>query len=585
MERRVSARKVAHRRRIAGSLVAPGALGLAALLATPWSNPGSPTTTATALTAAASNACYDMVSIAVAGRGDTPRPGTHQMLVAPDGTPLPASYSSNYTSPWIDEVVNAPQQAVGGGSYAAVYVEYPANMNSYEDAVNAGVDNTEAVMRSIHASCPDTKFSIVGYSEGADVARRVAMEVGNQESADGSYEILDPASVVGVVILADAGRDLASGPFPGAENEFRNPDGFDLAYQSGQSGTPGRGALPGTSGSFGALDGKVASFCSEGDLTCSAPENIALLQLAINVGRQLNVDSLQKDGLTPATGQDLAVVLGQVALAAFADIQAQGDWMQSDETFLDVLVKVSDPAYKPGTATTAASAQTGPISSNKAVDLVYLPTKVRNEIIGFIEDNENTIQVAMSDPYQQTLGEGTGHHFDYWRDADAGDGKPLTSAQYSAAWLTHLAQEAEKGRQSAAAAEPSTAKLAAASTKSAEGTSVAPTADIATKPRLASSAGTTTQTTSSVATSTTTPTTAPSKVATTSSPASPPASSAAAEVVAETTPPTAEPPTAVEYAPEPTTTVTTAVEPTQTVVSRAATTTPAVTTTPQPAAG
>ncbi|MBC2637977.1 MULTISPECIES: cutinase family protein [unclassified Rhodococcus (in: high G+C Gram-positive bacteria)] len=581
MERRGSARKVAHRRRIAGSLVAPGALGLVALLATPWSNPGSPATTATALTAAASNACYDMISIAVAGRGDTPREGTHQMLVAPDGTPLPASYSSNYTSPWIDEVVNAPQQAVGGGSYAAVYVEYPANMNSYEDAVNAGVDNTETVMRSIHASCPDTKFSIVGYSEGADVARRVAMEVGNQESADGSYEILDPASVVGVVILADAGRDLASGPFPGAENEFRNPDGFDLAYQSGQSGTSGQGALPGTSGSFGALDGKVASFCSEGDLTCSAPENIALLQLAINVGRQLNVDSLQKDGLTPATGQDLVVVLGQVALAAFADIQAQGDWMQSDETFLDVLVKVSDPAYKPGTVTTAASAQTGPISSNKAVDLVYLPTKVRNEIIGFIEDNENTIQVAMSDPYQQTLGEGTGHHFDYWRDANAGDGKPLTSAQYAAAWLTHLAQEAEKGKQSAAVAEPSTAKLAAASTKSAEVTSVAPTTDSAKKPQLASSAGSTTQTTSGSVTPTTTPTT----VATTSSPASVPASSAAAQVVAETTAPVSEPQTAVEYEPEPTTTITTAVEPTQTEVSRSATTTPVVTTTRQPAVG
>ncbi|TQC46005.1 cutinase family protein [Rhodococcus sp. WS4] len=572
MERRVSARKVAHRRRIAGTLVAPGALGLAALLVTPWSNPGSPATTATALTAAASNACYDMVSIAVAGRGDTPREGTHQMLVASDGTPLPASYSSNYSSPWIDEVVNAPQQAVGGGSYAAVYVEYPANMNSYEDAVNAGVDNTETVMRSIHASCPDTKFSIVGYSEGADVARRVAMEVGNQDGKDGSYEILDPASVVGVVILADAGRDVGAGPFPGAENEFRSPDGFDLAYQSAQSGTSGRGALPGTSGSFGALDGKVASFCSEGDLTCSAPENIALLQLAINVGRQLNVDSLQKDGLTPATGQDLAVVLGQVALAAFADIQAQGDWMQSDETFLDVLVKVSDPAYKPGTVTTQTDTPTGPISSNKAVDLVYLPTKVRNEIIGFIEDNENTIQVAMSDPYQQTLGEGTGHHFDYWRDANAGDGKPLTSAQYAAAWLTHLAQEAEKGEQRAAVAEPSTAKLAAAPTKPAEVTAVAPTTtDSAKKPQLASSAVTTSHTTSS----TTTPTTT---IATTSSPEP----TTAAEVVAETAVPSSEPQVAAETS----VTTTTAAKPTDTEVSQSVTTTtPVVTTTLQPTAG
>ncbi|CAG7623876.1 cutinase family protein [Rhodococcus opacus] len=573
MERRVSARKVAHRRRIAGNLIAPGALGLAALLATPWSNPGSPATTATALTAAASDACYDMVSIAVAGRGDTPREG-NRMLVAPDGTRLPASYSSDYSSPWIDEVVNAPQQSVGGGSYAAVYIEYPANMNSYEDAVNAGVDNTETVMRSIHASCPDTKFSIVGYSEGADVARRVAMEVGNQDGQDGSYDILDPASVVGVVILADAGRNLGGGPFPGSENEFRNPDGFDLAYQSGQAGTSGRGALPGTSGSFGALDGKVASFCSEGDLTCSAPENIALLQLAINVGRQLNVDSLQKDGLTPATGQDLAVVLGQLALAAFADIQSQDNWMQSDETFLDVLVKVSDPAYKLDAAAAQTDTSAGPISSNQAVDLVYLPAKVRNEIIGFIADNQNTIQVAMSDPYQQTLGEGTGHHFDYWRDANAAGGKPLTSAQYAAAWLTHLAQEAEKGEARAAAAEPSTAKLAAASTKETEASQVAPTTDSAKKAQLASNPVGTTTTTSSSPTPTTT-------VATTTSPEP----TTVVEVAAE--PATSAPQAVAETAEIADTSVvtTTAAEPTATTVSESpTTTTPVVTTTTVPPA-
>ncbi|PBC39879.1 cutinase family protein [Rhodococcus sp. ACS1] len=572
MKRRVSARKVAHRRRIAGSLVAPGALGLAALLATPWSNPGSPATTATALTAAASNACYDMVSIAVAGRGDSPRPGTHQMLVAPDGTPLPASYSSNYTSPWIDEVVNAPQQSVGGGSYAAVYIEYPANMNSYEDAVNAGVDNTETVMRSIHASCPDTKFSIVGYSEGADVARRVAMEVGNQDGQDGSYEILDPTSVVGVVILADAGRNLGEGAFPGAENEFRNPDGFDLAYQSGQTGTPGRGALPGTSGSFGALDGKVASFCSEGDLTCSAPENIALLQLAINVGRQLNVDALQKEGLTPATGQDLAVVIGQIALAAFADIQSQDNWMQSDETFLDVLVKVSDPAYKPADPVAAQSdTPAGPISSNQAVDLVYLPAKVRNEIIGFIADNQNTIQVAMSDPYQQTLGEGTGHHFDYWRDANAGNGKPLTSAQYAAAWLTHLAQEAEKGEARTAAPQQSTAKLAAASTKDAEAVQVAPTTTSAAK--KSAPAGNTVS-----ATTTTTSSPAPTTVASTASPEP----TTAVEVAAVTTTSPSVPQAVSESS-----AVATTAEPTTTTAAESVTTTTPVvtTTTAQPAAG
>lgn len=320
----------------------------------------------------------------------------------------------------------------------------------------------------------------------------------------------------------------------------------------------------------------MASFCSEGDLTCSAPENIALLQLAINVGRQLNVDSLQKDGLTPATGQDLAVVLGQLALAAFADIQSQDNWMQSDETFLDVLVKVSDPAYKPDTAAAQSDTSAGPISSNQAVDLVYLPAKVRNEIIGFIADNQNTIQVAMSDPYQQTLGEGTGHHFDYWRDANAGSGKPLTSAQYAAAWLTHLAQEAEKGEARTAAAEPSTAKLAAASTKETETTEAAPTTTgSAKKAELASNPVGATTTTSSSPTPTTT-------VATTTSPEP----TTVVEVAAEPTT-SAPAPQAVAETVETPVATTTAAEPTATTASESSTTTTPVitTTTVQPAAG
>lgn len=500
--------RAAHRRRMASGLLAPGVLGLAALLAAPWSNPGAPTTTATALTAAASTACYDMVSIAVAGRNDAPHAGTHQMLVAPDGTPLPAALSSEYSSDWVDPVVNAPGQAVGEGSYAAVYIDYPANMSSYEDAVNIGVDNTETVMRTIAASCPDTKFAIVGYSEGADVARRVAMEVGNQEVGEDGYDIVDPASVVGVVILADAGREVGGGPFPGAENEFRNPDGFDLAYQSGGNSAPGRGALPGTSGGFGALDGKVASFCSEGDLTCSAPDNIALLQLAVNVGRQLNVDALEREGLTIATAQDMATVLGQIALAAFADIQSQENWMQSHETFLDVLIKVSDPAYKPGTPVAQSNTPAGPLSPNQSIDLVYLPAKVRNEIIGFIADNENTVAVVMSDPYQQTLGPGTGHHFDYWRDADPAGGKPLTSSQYAAAWLTHLAREAEKGQPATTAADASATALVASSASTADPSDTASTpstTSTATKELLSSTDSSTVPTTTSSAVPTAAP--------------------------------------------------------------------------------
>ncbi|WP_305093121.1 cutinase family protein [Prescottella sp. R16] len=461
------------RGRLAVRVTTPIALGVALLVVLAWALWSTPTRTADTELTASTTDCHDMVTLSIAGRGDTPRPGTTKMLVDANGAELPAASAEDYVSSWIDEASNAPLAAVEPGSYAAMYIAYPADMASYENAVTTGVANTEAVIQAIRTSCPDTTFAIVGYSEGADVARRVAMNIGHQEPDEtGGYRLVDPTNVVGVVILADAGRADGQGPFPGAENPYTNPDGFDVKYQDGTNPVPGQGALPDTGGAdFGALNGRIASFCSDGDLTCSAPQNISLLQLVVNVGRQLNVDALEREQLTPATGMDVATVLSRIALDAFAHIEAQPDWMRSDETFLDVLLTVSDPSYTRPTTTPSPDAAdvsaTTPVAAGKdSIDvetmspLAYLPQKLFREVVGLITTNTNTIPVIMNDPYQLTLAPGVGHHFDYWRDAT--DGRPLTSAAYAAAWLTHLAQQAQAGKQVDAAAKPSAEELSAA---------------------------------------------------------------------------------------------------------------------------
>ncbi|MCJ0905749.1 cutinase family protein [Rhodococcus sp. ARC_M6] len=450
------------RHRILAGAVAPAALGVAALVAVAVAvdSPQSRTID-TELTASVTE-CHDMVSIAVAGRHDTPDPNTVLMLEGADGKLLPAAMSGDYKSDRVDQVIN-PAGSVNTtkpGSYAAMYIAYPANMATYEDAVAAGAANTQSVMSAISAACPNTQFSIVGYSEGADVVRRVAMDIGTQK--DNEFGV-SADKVVGVVLLADAGRQEGDGTFLGAKDPFTNPDNFDKKYQNGTSAIPGQGALPDTAGGFGKLNGKVASFCSDGDFTCSAPENISLLILAANVGRQLNVDQLESQGLTPTTGQDVAVVFSGIMFKAFNDISSQPDWMQSDETFMDVLLKVSTPGYKPGTTDTVTPvAEDGTISAEKVSPLAYLPQKLFKEIVGLIATNQNTIPVIMSDPYQMTLAPGVGHHFDYWTDADAANGKPLTSAQYSAAWLTYLAQQAQEGKPVDTTVKPTPEQLAAA---------------------------------------------------------------------------------------------------------------------------
>eukprot|EP01133_Synstelium_polycarpum_P026416 gene26416-31765_t len=422
------------RHRILAGAVAPAALGVAALVAVAVAvdSPES-RTIETQLTSSVTE-CHDMVSIAVAGRHDTPDASTVKMLLGADGKPLPAALSGDYKSERVDQVIN-PAGSVNAnkpGSYAAVYIAYPANMASYEDAVAAGAANTQSVMSAIAKECPKTQFSIVGYSEGADVVRRVAMDIGTQENNEFG---VDPDKVVGVVMLADAGREAGDGTFLGATNPFTNPDNFNTKYQNGTSATPGEGVLPGTAGGFGKLNGKVASFCSDGDFTCSAPSNISLLILAANVGRQLNIDQLEAQGLNPATGQDVAVVFGQIVFEAFADISSNPNWMQTEgET----------------------------VSTDKVSPLAYLPQKLFKEIVGLIATNQNTIPVILSDPYQQTLAPDVGHHFDYWRDADAADGKPLTSAEYAAAWLTYLAQQAKEGKPVDTTAKPTPEQISAA---------------------------------------------------------------------------------------------------------------------------
>ncbi len=444
-----------------------------------------------------------MVTISVAGRNDTPVSGTTKMLVDANGKELPAALAGDYNSRWLDPVVNAPD----ANSNAAIYIAYPANLDTYEEAVTTGVTNTKQVMREIAAACPDTKFSIVGYSEGSDVVRRVAMEIGNQP--EGEYGIVNPDDVLGVVILADPGRKAGDGTFIGAQDP-NNPDGFDLKYGGKTAG--GAGALPGTGGDFGALNGKIASFCSDGDLTCSAPENISLLTLGINVGRQINVDALQRDGLTPATGQDVAVTLGNIALAAFADIQSNPNWWTSDETFLDVLLKVSDPAYKPGESKAPAKADA--IAGEQMAPLAYLPQKIFNEIIGLIVTNQNTVPVIMNDPYKQTLGDNhEGHHFDYWKDADPANGKDLTSAEYAAAWLTHLSKQAQAGEKVDTSAKPNKEDLATVYQVTAASTAPTTTTTKSTTSSSTKSSSTTSSTSTST-TKTTTSTTTPAPTTT-----------------------------------------------------------------------
>lgn len=155
---------------------------------------------------------------------------------------------------------NAP---VGNGLLGAVtygmptwqidanYVEYVATAFPWESQVY-GASKAEAIahadglMGAIAAQCPDSRFAIIGYSQGADAAGDLAARIGHGQGAVGADR------VSGVGLVSDprrAERDHLVGPY-----------------------VPGNGAGGPRLEGFGAMTEKVRTFCTPGDLYCAAPQ-------------------------------------------------------------------------------------------------------------------------------------------------------------------------------------------------------------------------------------------------------------------------------------------------------------------------
>lgn len=155
---------------------------------------------------------------------------------------------------------NAP---VGNGLLGAVtngmpsnkvgvnYVEYVATAFPWENQVYGaskadGIANADGMMGAIAAECPSSKFAIIGYSQGADVAGDLAARIGHGQGAVGAEK------VSGVGLLSDPRRsehDRLVGP-----------------------PVPGNGAGGPRLEGFGALTDQVRTFCTVGDLYCAAPQ-------------------------------------------------------------------------------------------------------------------------------------------------------------------------------------------------------------------------------------------------------------------------------------------------------------------------
>lgn len=141
---------------------------------------------------------------------------------------------------------------------------------SYDDSRNEGTSRLEGELTYMYETCPNTKFILSGFSQGAVIAGDVADRIG------GGNGPVPAESVVGVALIADGRRQDGVGINPGAHV---GGVGAEIALQP--VSTLIQGIVPGATmrgeraNGFGALADRTFQICAPNDSICDAPLDVS----------------------------------------------------------------------------------------------------------------------------------------------------------------------------------------------------------------------------------------------------------------------------------------------------------------------
>lgn len=328
--------------------------------------------------------CPDLLIVAVSGATDSE---ADRDPVVEESRQLWSNWVGNVTVPAGEATADRP------GTIGWMYVPYPAtyglglfeDVPTYQDSVAAGVASTNRILDERKSACGEhTRFALVGYSVGAEVIERVSRELGHRP--DDAH--VAPDDIAGVVLVGDPYR----------------PAGADSL---GGAGPRGGGFMSSEPADYGALADRVVYSCRRYDVACDAPEDIAVLELALGMLGQMRftlIDPMQ-------TVDDLGRTVAVTAARAAAHIVTRDDWWESDESLLDVLRKVVDKTYP-----VDPSADVSPERMREIRDWAVGPgrpivlEKLRAEGAGFADDNSGIVDLFV-EPYILL---GFVQHIGYW---------------------------------------------------------------------------------------------------------------------------------------------------------------------------
>lgn len=199
-------------------------------------------------------------------------PGTWES--SPEDDPFnpqanPASFMLTITRP-LQEMYDINHVRVFTVPYTAqfrnIQTERGRAEMTYDDSRAEGTAKLNGELAFVGKLCPDTKFIVAGFSQGAVIAGDVASEIGNRRG------VIPPERLLGAVMIADGRRENGVGVNPGVEMAGQ---GAEITMQPLQRvvdlATPGATMTGPRPGGFGEVADRAYEICAPNDTVCDAP--------------------------------------------------------------------------------------------------------------------------------------------------------------------------------------------------------------------------------------------------------------------------------------------------------------------------
>ena len=189
------------------------------------------------------------------------------------------------------------------------YQAFPFAASTYQESTNEGYRQASAAINRIQNKCPNSKISLVGYSEGADIAARIINDAGRQRGP------LKKTQLSSAVLYAN--------PYQGGNGAAQWP-----ADMSGATG-----ALGHLSGGFGELAPNVLEICHPNDVICNYPKEyrglVSPLMKMDALHGQLPLVELVKESVQYQLDDYITITKGLISHNRYGSVDSQVgiDWI------------------------------------------------------------------------------------------------------------------------------------------------------------------------------------------------------------------------------------------------------------------